>query len=354
MEPRKKILVAPLNFGLGHATRCIPIIEALENHGYEPVIASDGAALRLLKKEFPHVKTATLPAYQPEHTKKDAFLNIRALYQMVQMLRSIKKEEKVVKQLVKELGISGIISDNRIGACCKGVPSAFITHQVRVLSGNTSALASRMHRLAFSKFSQCWIPDVKLGPNLSGKMGHIDEDLSNLKYIGTLSRLHKTNSDKKYDLAVVLSGAEPFRTQLEEKLRAELLKFKGNVLVVRGIIEAEQRVSYTGHITTYNYMDTRGLEVALNESELVVCRPGYSNIMDLAKLCKKAFFIPVPGDEEQEYLAKKMKKATMAPYAKQGNFKITDLEKAKMYKGLRDLNGLGKWKDLFGSLFESE
>jgi UDP-N-acetylglucosamine:LPS N-acetylglucosamine transferase len=75
--------------------------------------------------------------------------------------------------------------------------------------------------------------------------------------------------------------------------------------------------------------------------------------MDLAKLCKKAFFIPTPGQYEQEYLAKKLKKAGLAPYATQKNFKVKDLPKAEFYKGLKEINGMAKWKDLF-SLFESE
>jgi UDP-N-acetylglucosamine:LPS N-acetylglucosamine transferase len=353
-EPRKKILVTPLNYGLGYATRCIPIIEALENQDFEPIIASDGAALQLLKKEFPHLTALPLPAYQPEYTNKDAFLGLKTLFQLAGMFRAISREQRAVKQLVAEHNIHGIVADTRLGAYCKGIPSVFITHHVNVLCGNATEIASRMHRRFFKNFTQCWVPDVKNSPNLSGKMGHTEEIIPNLKYIGTLSRLHKINAEeKKYDLAVILSGAEPYRTQLEEKLSTELEKFDGTVVVIRGVMENAQHISYNGHITTYNYMDSAGLEETLNRSELILCRPGYSNIMDLAKLCKKAFFIPTPDSEEQEYLAKRLKKANLAPSAKQHNFKISDLEKAKMYKGLRDINGLGKWKDLF-SLFEGK
>jgi len=354
LEPRKKILVAPLNFGLGHATRCIPIIEALENHGYEPIIASNGASLHLLQKEFPHLASAELPHYQPEHTKKDALINPKSLPQLLRMFSAIRRERRAVSQLVAQYNISGIISDTRLGAYHPGLPAVLITHQVNVLCGNTSGLASRINRVYFKKFTQCWVPDVKDSPNLSGKMGHTEESIPNLKYIGTLSRLHKTNAESRlYDLAVLLSGPEPYRTQLEQRIMEELQGYEGTAVVIRGLIQDGQHVSHNGNITTYNYMDSAGLEETLNRSELVLCRPGYSNIMDLAKLCKKAFFIPVPGSAEQEYLARKLKKATLAPYAKQDSFRIRDLEKAPLCKGLRDINGLGKWKDLF-SLFEGK
>lgn len=353
MEPRKKILVAPLGKGFGYATRCIPIIEALENHGFEPIIASNGGALLLLQKEFPHLTTAELPAYHLEYAKPEGLFSLKKVTQLVHMYRAIQKEKKTVAQLVREMDIKGIISDNRPGAYSKKVPSVFITHQVNILQGNLSGIASHMHRSFFWRFTQCWVPDVRTGQNLSGKLGHTEEEIPNLRYIGTLSRLHKTNKDKKYDLAVIISGAEPHRSQLEEKLKPALINYDGNVVLIRGIVETEQTVYYTGHITEYNYMNSTMLEDVLNRSEMVLCRPSYSNIMDLAKLCKRAFFIPVPGNEEQEYLAKKMKKAMMAPYSKQESFKAEHLEKAKMYKGLRDINGLGKWKDLF-SLFEGE
>lgn len=351
METRKKILVAPLNWGLGHATRCIPIIEALENHGFEPVIASDGAALMLLKKEFPQHKAVELPTYQLEYAKHGAFFNIRLLLQMGLMFSTINKEQRMVKHLVQELNIEGIISDNRLGAYYKGIPSIFITHQVNVLSGTASGLASLLHRRFIKKYIECWVPDVKASPNLSGKLGHSEEEIPNLKYIGPISRLHKTSPAKSYDLAVLLSGAEPHRSTLENMLEKQLEHFNGSVIFVRGVVEEHQVITQKGNITGYNFMSSDELEDVLNKSELILCRPSYSSIMDMAKLCKKAFFIPAPGNDEQEYLAKKLKRAGLAPFAFQQAFKVEDLEKARMYKGLRDINGVAKWKDLF-TLFE--
>lgn len=353
MEKRKKILVAPLNSGLGHATRCIPIIEALDNHGYEPIIASDGAALLLLKKEFPQHTALELPAYELEYARGNSLFNIAHLLRLGRMFSNITHEHKMVRARVKELGISGIISDSRPGAYYNGVPSVFITHQLTIISGNSANLATNVHRGFIKKFRECWVPDVKTVPNLSGKLGHTEDTIANLKYIGTISRLHKTGTDKQYDLAVLLSGDEPYRTQLEQKLKDELQYFKGSVVFIRGLVAEEQTITPDGNITWYNFIDSDALEEVLNKSSLVLCRPGYSTIMDVAKLCKKVFFIPVPGNEEQAYLARKLKKAGLAPYASQKLFKVADLEKAAVYKGLKDINGLAKWKDLF-CLFEGK
>ncbi|MEO1033704.1 MAG: glycosyltransferase, partial [Bacteroidota bacterium] len=77
VQHRKKILVAPLNWGLGHATRCIPIINALLEHDFEPIIASDGVALGLLNKEFPNLRSLTLPSYNITYSKKASSFKLK-------------------------------------------------------------------------------------------------------------------------------------------------------------------------------------------------------------------------------------------------------------------------------------
>nr|WP_237421229.1 glycosyltransferase [Flavobacterium sp. Sd200] len=338
---------------MGHATRCIPVIDALENHGFEPIIASDGTTLELLKKEFPHLKTIELPGYHAEYAKTGAFFKLKILLQMPRMFLAIRHENKLVCNIVKEHNLAGIISDSRLGAYCKNVPTVFLTHQLNILSGSTTALATKIHQYFLRRFTQCWVPDVETSPNLSGKLGHTEDPGIKPKYIGLLSRLHKKTTEKQYSLMVLLSGGEPQRTELEEKLRAELKKYNGKTLFVQGLIEPEQKMVKEGNTLFYNYMNTAQIEEAMNQSEVVLCRPSYTNVMDLAKLCKKAFFIPVPGEYEQEYLAKKLKRSNTVPYALQDNFKIKNLGKAHMYKGLKSVECAIKWKDLF-SLFESK
>ena len=354
MNAPKKILITPLNWGLGHATRCIPIIKALEQNNFEPIIASDGVALALLKKEFPHLTCIELPAYNIEYATNGRNFKWKLLTQMPKMFSAIRKEKKAIQNIIEKYKIDGLISDNRLGSFSKTIPSVFITHQLNVLSGKTSWLTTKVHLNYIKKYTACWVPDVDKFPNLSGKLGHLDKPLDNITYIGPLSRIIKKDLPKKYDLMVILSGPEPQRTLLEEKLIVELQEYPKEILFVKGTIQDQQKNWKENQITYYNFMNSEQLETAFNESEIVLCRSGYTTVMDLAKLGKKAFFIPTPGQYEQEYLAKKYKMEGIAPSCKQDKFRIEKLSKIDVYKGLQNFsNEEIDWENLF-SLFQSK
>lgn len=347
LKKRKKILVAPLNWGLGHATRCIPIIKALENHEFEPILASDGVALALLKKEFPHLQHFELPSYNIHYAEKGKNFKLKLLMQIPKMISAVKNEKKVISKLVDELQLDGIISDNRLGVQSKKIPSVFITHQLNVLTGNTSYITTKIHHFFINKFNECWIPDSEGSANLTGRLGHLDHPLKHSKYIGPLSRLHKKTLAKRYEIMIILSGPEPQRTLLEEKLKSEFSNYEEPTLFVKGIVENEQKIEKLGNITFYNYMTSEELEIAFNESDKIICRSGYTTVMDLAQLGKKAFFIPTPGQYEQEYLAKKYKQEGIAPSCKQEKFKLSKIDKIDLYRGLQNYSKEIRWKDLF-------
>lgn len=344
----KRILVAPLNWGLGHATRCVPIINALISQNFEPIIASDGTALNLLKKEFPDLQCLELPSYNITYSKKASNFKFKLLKDSPHILKTIKREKKIVESLISSEGISGIISDNRFGVRHKNLPSVFVTHQLRVLSGSTTWLSSKLHQKIISKFNECWVPDHRGTANLSGALGHLENYQSSVKYIGPLSRLEKKKLPIKYDLLIVLSGPEPQRTLLEEKLIHELKSYNGRVCFVKGLVDAEQTINQKENLTIYNYMTSHELETALNESNLVLSRSGYTSIMDYAKLEKKVFLIPTPGQFEQEYLAKKLKSESIAPSCQQNEFKIEMLSKIKDYSGFKFHDYEVNYKKLFG------
>jgi len=349
----KNILVAPLNWGLGHATRCIPIIRELEKNGFTPILASDGVALQILQKEFPNLQSLTLPSYEIEYAIKGSDFKWKLIKNSPKMIDAIFNEKKMVKKWISDYNLNGIISDNRLGVYSKKVPSVFITHQLNVLSGKTTWISSKIHQHFIKKFSECWIPDIERMPNLTGKLGHLKKNNLNVIYIGPLSRLEKKNLPIKYDLMAILSGPEPQRTYLEEKLKKEIKTFEGKVIFIKGVIETEQKIEQEGNVTYYNFMTSDEIETAYNESAMVLCRSGYTTIMDLAKLGKKAFFIPTPGQFEQEYLAKRLKRNGIAPYAKQDNFEMADLKDVKLYQGLTQIKKEIHWKQLF-ILFEGE
>jgi uncharacterized protein (TIGR00661 family) len=162
-----------------------------------------------------------------------------------------------------------------------------------------------------------------------------------------LSRLQKRNVPKKYDLVIILSGPEPQRSILENQLQGEVPQFNGKVLFIKGILEEVQKSEVKENVTYYNYMNASEIEQAFNESDLVLCRSGYTTIMDLAHLEKKAFFIPTPGQYEQEYLARKLKREGIAPFAKQDQFNIEKLSEIKLYKGFRNYHTQIDWEALF-------
>ncbi|TDE31820.1 glycosyltransferase [Flavobacterium ranwuense] len=343
----KTILIAPLNWGLGHATRCIPIIRALQDNNYIPIIASDGIALELLRKEFPNLQTLELPSYQIEYAKNGANFKWKLIKNGPKMVKAILEEKKIIQNWIEKYAIDGIISDNRLGVFSKNVPSVFITHQLNVMTGNTTWITSKVHQYIIKKYTECWVPDLAGTLNLTGKLGHVDNPNLKTKYIGPLSRLQKKLLPKKHDLMVILSGPEPQRGMLEKHLKKEIVKYNGNVIFIEGNIEKEQKTTAIGNVTYYNFMNSTELEQAFNESEMVLCRSGYTTIMDLAQLRKKAFFIPTPGQYEQEYLAKKLKKEGLVPYATQDDFRMENIQEIEEYKGLPRLDTTLDWKILF-------
>lgn len=349
----RRILVAPINWGLGHATRCIPLIKKLEKRGFTPILASDGAALNLLKKEFPHLKAFELPSYNITYTSRGSLLRWKLLLDSPHILKNIKKEKKATRILVEKLNLNGIISDSRFGVRHKHLPNVFITHQLNVLSGNTTFLSSKLHQRYIRKYDECWVPDAPEQPNLSGYLGHLMANHESVKYLGIISRFEKETLSKKYDYMVLLSGPEPQRTLLEEILLRELSRSSKRILFVRGVVEENSPEIHAPGIVIKNYLFGKELEQAINSSEVVIARSGYTTLMDLAKLEKKAFFIPTPGQFEQEYLAERMRKLGYAPSCKQDEFSLEKLEKAETFSGLKDPGFICDYSRLF-SLFKSE
>ena len=334
---------------MGHATRCIPIINALLKANYEPVLASDGDALLLLQKEFPLLKSVELPSYNIRYPKNGINLRFKLLLQLPAIISSIKKERKIISQLVDKENIAGIISDNRFGVYNKKVPSVYITHQLNVLSGKTTFITSKIHQRFIKKFNECWVPDMEGTPNFSGDLGHLKKHHFNLKYIGILSRFQPKKFEIKYDLLVLLSGPEPQRTLLENKLLLKLKGYKGKILMVRGVLKSASEINAPNNFKIVNYLLANELEEAINQSNLVIARSGYSTVMDLAALGKKAFFIPTPGQFEQEYLAKMLQEKLLVPYAKQDEFNIDKLVNLDKYSGFERVASRFdlKWFKLF-------
>lgn len=324
----KRILMAPLNWGLGHATRSIPIIEALLEQGFEPVLASDGQALELLRKEFPQLRSIELPSYHIKYTKNGNLLALGLLVQSQKIQRVAAREQKLVSELVEELKLDGIISDNRFGVYSHKIPSVYITHQLNVPFGIFTAIASKVHHKLISNFNECWVPDYEGQDNLAGRLSFPPPQRITTRYIQPISRFSYKPFVKVYDILVLISGPEPQRSLFEKHMLDHLEGYDGKVLVVRGVVEEEQKRELFNSIEIVNYMLKEELESAILRSEIVISRSGYTTLMDLNALRSKAFFVPTPGQLEQVFLANHMSKQGIAHFSFQKNFSLNKLQES--------------------------
>ncbi|WP_165731745.1 UDP-N-acetylglucosamine--N-acetylmuramyl-(pentapeptide) pyrophosphoryl-undecaprenol N-acetylglucosamine transferase [Polaribacter sp. 20A6] len=328
---QKKIIITPLNWGLGHATRCVPIINALLENNFTPIIASDGNALSFLRKEFPSLEYIEIPAYNISYHRN---LKLGLLLQIPKVLKAVREERKIINNFIlKNTDVVGVISDNRFGVRSSLVPSVYVTHQVNVLSGSTTFFTSYFHQQIIKKFDECWIPD-KNGSEFSGKLSSTKKNL-NTKFIGVLSRFKKQELTQNIDVLIILSGIESNRVFLENKLISAFKNDTRNIVFVLGKIEPAQKSWKKENITYYNYVLSEELQNLINSSKIIICRSGYSSIMDLAVLDKKVFFIPTEHQDEQEYLASFLETKKLAPFSKMKDFVKEDISKIENYKGLK-------------------
>lgn len=319
-----KIIIAPLNWGWGHATRCIPIIKEVEQLGLVPVIASDGDALQFLQKEFPKVEVLKLPSYNIKYGKYflwSMFLNSPSI------LNGIYKEHQVLKKYVAshKTSIFGIVSDNRLGVYVNNVDSVYLTHQLNIRAGWFSFWVNKFHHYFIKKHKECWIPDEQ-GSLLSGDLSKSTK--LKTRYIGILSRFKQQNIPIVYDVMILLSGIASQRNELELKIASEITKIKGRVLLVRGTFEPS-KYKYSKQVKVVDYLLSNELETAINSSDVVITRSGYSSVMDMAVMKKKVLYIPTPGQTEQEYLATYLEEKKRASFCHQKEFSVEELVKTK-------------------------
>ena len=303
-------MLAPLDWGLGHATRCIPLIIHLIEHGCQITIAAEKATKRLLEKEFPTLEFIELPGYHISYPKKGRSFIVKILLQIPKILRAIHQENKWLKHQLKKRSWDIVISDNRYGLYNEKVTSIFITHQLRVISGAGKMIDGFIQQFLYKKinlFTQCWIPDIEGDENIAGVLSHPEKKPDKFTYIGLLSRLNKKNESSNGPILVMLSGPEPQRTILENVLIKQTEILPASFLFVRGLPEASEQLSNRKNIVFKDFMDLQELSKAMSDAPLVICRAGYSSIMDLLKLNKRAILIPTPGQSEQLYLANRMK-----------------------------------------------
>jgi hypothetical protein len=299
-----RILVAPLDWGLGHATRCIPIISRLIDLGAVPVIGADRGPLALLRREFPGLEYAVLPGPVIRYGGGRQQLWSMAL-QFPSMVRSVSRERAQLRALRGRMRLHAVISDQRFGLRDPAIPSVVLTHQVFPFTPAAQGFLRRINRGHLSAFTHCWVVDHQEGPGLAGELSHGSNMPRNARYIGTLSRMRPDAPPPPviYDVVAVISGPEPQRTLLEQRLLEQLQHIKGHHLLVRGMPGSteERRM---GNVHAVAHMGGDELNAHLVHAGRIITRSGYTTLMDLEAIGRQALLIPTPGQPEQEYLGR--------------------------------------------------
>ena len=341
-----KILIAPLNWGLGHASRCVPLVQHLLNEGHEVILGGDGESLTLLRKHFPKLRYTYLAPLNLRYSagSRQVWAMIKA---MPQLLKWAIQDHLMLKTLLREEHIDQIISDNRFGLYLKQGQTTsndvkqpqtiYLTHQLHIMLPRgwkwAEPIASRIHACIYARYNKVWVPDYPDPQrSLAGELSHpkisnFKFQISNLLYIGPLSRFSTnpltTNPIIRYDIVAVLSGLEPHRTLLEQEIIARYSNSpkdgqtsnsaSAQTLIVQGLMHRPNTRIKRGNITFVPYMSDAELASALLGAKHIIARSGYSTIMDLEalglltansqQLTAKIELIPTPGQPEQEYLA---------------------------------------------------
>ena len=352
-----RILISPLDWGLGHATRCIPLVRYLAGKHCEMIIGASGRPLYLLKKEFPGLEFLEMPGYDISYPASSS-MTMKMAVQIPKIVSGIRREHGQLKKIIREKKIDAVISDNRFGLWSREVPCVFITHQVMVKSPVGEKWIHALNKRYMKRFTECWIPDQPGENGLSGDLAHRFPLPGNAKYIGWLSRFAgekettPDGSDKKWDLLVILSGPEPQRT-IFEKMVMEQLPLVGRVLIVRGITEKEERKQLATNVEAVSYLGSEELLNEMQHARWILSRPGYSTLMDLAVLGKKALFVPTPGQTEQEYLAQQMMNAGIAYAVPQKNFNLQQaLAESTKYAGFKETGGGEDFKEVVNGFLD--
>mgnify|MGYP006090426745 CR=1 FL=1 len=329
METEKTILICPLDWGLGHATRCVPLINQFIADGHDVLIGADKKPLAFLKQEFPTLKTVVIPGYEVTYSKKGSALKL--LYESVKFFNFIKEEHSFIDKIIEENNVDLLISDNRYGLWSKKIKSIIITHQLYVKAPLGEKIAYQKIEKLVGNFDECWVPDVIGKVNLSGDLSHLHPIKVPHKFIGSLSRFPVSDLTiqikEEYDVIAIISGPEPQRTLFEKLVFKEIERNKLKAIVVRGLPGGNSELKTQNYtVKIFNHLATPLLEEYILKSKTVVCRAGYSSIMDLVALRKPALLIPTPGQTEQEYLANY--------HLDQGNFHSQEQINFDLEKGL--------------------
>lgn len=310
MAKQLHVLYSVLDWGLGHATRSIPVIRELLANNCKVSLAGEGNSLILLQKSFPDLPVFPLKGIHVTYPTSGS-MTLAMIKQLPAINNAIKSEQQQFEQLVQALKPDLVFSDNRYGARSNAVYSIFMGHQLWIqappLLKWTEGVIFQLHKKMIKHFDECWVPDYEGENNLSGQLSHHPKVIESLQpiFIGPLSRLRLSEIKEEVttDILVIISGPEPQRSIFEAKCRKEAEETGLKTIIVQGQPHLNNDATFN-NTRLVSHMNEDELASAICNSTYIVCRSGYSTIMDLAHLRKSALCIPTPAQTEQEYLAK--------------------------------------------------
>lgn len=332
------MLFAVLDWGLGHAARSVPIIRSLsEAENVSIVLASNGRAAALLAKEFPDLPLETLPAYNVSYGRDNFLLDM--LLQLPKIASAIAREFVATRKIVRKHAISHIISDSRFGCFHPKLPSAIISHQLQLqLPSHLAQFGANLSNKFFiNNFKYVWIPDNEGKYSLSGALSDTKGIKGKIEYLGFISRFIRYEMPIERDVLVVLSGPEPQRSLFEQMIIAQASRLPQRFLIVQGRTEAsaQQAVQINDKLHLIPFLTATELNKALCASRYVLARSGYTTLLDLAALGKKAILVPTPGQTEQEYLGASLQNKGAFVVQQQASFDL-----AAALERIEDTTGL--------------
>ena len=297
---------------MGHAARMIPLARKLQEMNNNVIIASGEEHLSMFRSELSGLSYIIFPGFKPGYSR---FLPqyISLFFKIPVLLYHIIVEHHRLKKIIAKYDVDIIISDNRFGLWNMKVTSVYVTHMPLIPFPKhlkfLEPIGVLLHREIIKKYSLCFIPDLPGDMNLTGRLSHGIKLPGNVRYIGILSRFINTdqplneNAVKFHHNTVILSGPEPQREILKQKL-VTLLKDKEPITVMfEGKPGKRGEIATNGNITFYSHLSAFQMKEIISGSENIITRSGYSTIMELVSLNCTALIIPTPGQTEQEYLA---------------------------------------------------
>lgn len=312
MNKTYNILICPLEWGLGHATRMIPLVCKLQEMNNNIIIGSGKEHLSLFQNELTGLSYIDFPGFRPGYSRfLPQYLSL--LFKTPGLLYHIILEHFRLKSIIREHAIDIVVSDNRFGLWNNKVTSVYVTHMPLIplpkLLRFLEPFGVFLHRLIIKKYTLCFIPDLPGDLNLSGRLSHGIKLTDNVRYIGILSKFNfpeqslTENPSKFHHNTVILSGPEPQREILKQKL-VTLFKDKEPITVMlEGKPGKKVEIVRTGNIVLYSHLPTFRMKEMITGSVNIITRSGYTTIMELVSLNCTALLIPTPGQTEQEYLA---------------------------------------------------